>query len=323
MRVTPPFINFRSIAYIFAVLTLSMSCTGCAALRDSYAQRSANHATDTADIPFPARAIEAKNRGDLALALANWEVAVLLRPSNDRFQRALHDTRQLISTHIDRAMSEANRAQQEGKYETASAALLRVLSYDPTHAEALRRLRHLELTQAKNLEVAKLEKTRRFYLGPSGAAPTSSPSVGAENPHQLGIELLEQGKLEAAIDEFKSQLQRHPKDARAKHYLAQANLMLAEEQDKEGQSEKALQSYAHAKRFGALDHASFQKRSIDIKQKLADQYYNQGLTAFRENLAKAIKLLEKALQFNPDHAKAAIKLQQAKVMQKNLQRMEQ
>ncbi|MDH4273551.1 MAG: hypothetical protein OEW08_00785 [Gammaproteobacteria bacterium] len=316
--------SWRLTYLLGATFALVAFASGCANLRHTINFKKANNAQvlsdDGAERAFIARATEAKAKGEHALALANWEIAALLRPNNDQIQHALRDARHLIINQTEFYLKEANQAQHDGKYDVAEVALLNILRYDPEHSEAHRRLRHLELTQAKNLEVAKLERTRRFYLGPNGGVPTSTPMMGAENPHQLGIELFEQGKFDEAIGEFKAQLQRHPRDRNTKHYIAQSYLMLAEEQEKDGSHEKALKSYALAKQYGALDSSSYEKRSEGVKQKLADNYYNQGLTAFRDDINNAVRLLEMALKFNPSHAAAALKLKQARTMQKNLLR---
>jgi hypothetical protein len=42
----------------------------------------------------------------------------------------------------------------------------------------------------------------------------------------------------------------------------------------------------------------------------------------RSDLGEAIRLWERALQYNPDHAQARLKLKQAKQMQHNLEEIE-
>ena len=60
-----------------------------------------------------------------------------------------------------------------------------------------------------------------------------------------------------------------------------------------------------------------------LRRALSDEYYDKGMQAYRTDMAAAIRFWEASLRYDPDNRKAAAKLQEARVADDKLKRIQQ
>jgi tetratricopeptide (TPR) repeat protein len=274
----------------------------------------------------------------LAEAALQWEVLVLLRPDEQTYQHKLKETRGRIVRLVEERQRRAEEARKRNDGDQMVLWHLKTLAIDPDHAGAAQALREMDR-----------ERTRRTYLSRGPRAPGTpnmtaqvlfpnesaqrsatpavkpaprKPAPGLPTPADLdaGIILYRQGELTSSVESLQRHLQRMPNDGPAKRYLGDAYAGLAQRAMQQGQKEQALALYEKAQgEADAPDHSDSIRK---LRQSLAEEYYQRGVRASTSNLRQSIALLEQSLQYDPTHAQAALRLQQARASQRTLDSIE-
>jgi tetratricopeptide (TPR) repeat protein len=134
-----------------------------------------------------------------------------------------------------------------------------------------------------------------------------------------GILLLNQGDYPAAVQTLEAYIRRNPHDELGNRTFQEAYMELAQQRTKEGKKEEALAYLDTA--HGVRENKSSPEltRAIQsLRKEIAEDYYRQGLREQSTNLSEAIRLWEKTLKYDPEHARAARQLGQARKMEQNV-----
>lgn len=263
-------------------------------------------------------------QGRLADALIQWRVLRTLEPDNDEYAAQERILRAMIAARTEQHLRTAQAAL--GKNDTiARREFLAALALDPSNDTALEQLRGLEFDrvwrmQSQKLEALKSQENRK--------TPTASDQERFY--FELAAFMSHQGDHAGAVREMQKYLNSYPRDTAARRIMADSYTKLAATQREQGQLEAALQSLEQARRFGENGVATKKNNGapaqssdteLQMRQALANEYYEKALRVHLSNLPQAIELYQKALEYDSNHAKARAKLNEALRMQKNLKSM--
>jgi tetratricopeptide (TPR) repeat protein len=264
--------------------------------------------------------------GRWAEAGSHWQILLLLRPDHEDYIKALAEARSRSSDAAAEQLQEAEQARSQGQTNRAATHYLKALSADPGNEKAAQALRDIER-----------ERARRSNFGPSarggnGEIPlnlrrssklAATPSTTEGRELDAAILLLHQGDDSAAtLQTLETYVRKNPHDDLGRRALQDAYVGLARQRSKQGKKEEALADLERAQ--GLRDNKSGAEltRAIQSQRKdLAEDYYQQGVRAQPTNLSEAIRLWEKALKYDPEHAQAARQLERARKMERNLRSM--
>lgn len=253
-------------------------------------------------------------QGRYADALLQWKILYTLHPDDARYETRVHQTEEHIDTLATKRQRAGIAALDKGDYATARHELLATLALDPTRVDVLDYLRRIEYDRVWRIQSAKLEKLKI-------TEDRKAPNVGEQERSyfELGTLMFREGDYSGAVREIQKYLNSYPGDAQAKKLISDSYAKLATQQRQQGQLQNALANVEQAKRFNADNAPANRKAEQELRNALANEYYEKGLRALRSDLKLAVELLEKALEYNPQHAKARAKLADAQRMQKKLE----
>ena len=263
--------------------------------------------------------------GRWAEAATHWEILQLLRPDQPDYARKLAEARAESSHAAAEHLQEAAQARSQGQTNRAVMLYLKALSADPGNGEAAQALRDIEK-----------ERVRKSNFGPSarGASgeaalaalssrrsskPYAAPSTAEGRELDSAILLLHQGDYSAAVQTLETYVRKNPHDDLGRRTLQDAYVDLARQRAKEGKKEEALAYLEKAHSLRDSKSGPELTRAIaSLRKEMAEDYYQQGLRVQPTNLGEAIRLWEKALKYDPEHAQAARHLERARKMEQNL-----
>lgn len=267
------------------------------------------------------RAETLMQEGRWAEAATHWEILQLLHPDQHDTANQLAAARLRASQAAADYLQEAEQARSQGQTSRAAGLYLKALSADPGNTEAAQALRDIEK-----------ERARKSHFGPSArggsgtplnvrrsSKPAATPSTAEGRDLDSGILLLNQGDYSAAVQTLEAYTRKYPQDDLGKRTLQEAYMELAQQRTKEGRKEEAL-AYLE-KAYGMRDNKSSPESSRamqSLRKEIAEDYYQQGLRAQPTNLSEAIRLWEKTLKYDPEHAQAVRRLERARRMEQNL-----
>jgi len=287
---------------------------------------SPSHAPSSAEFPLEQRERERAEalmqESRWAEAATHWEILQLLRPDQQDYGKKLAETRSHSSQAAAEYLQEAQQARARGQTSRATTLYLKALAADPSASEAAQALREIEK-----------ERTLRVNFGPSArggngemstnvrrsSKPAATPSTAEGRDLDSAILLLHQGDYGAAVQTLETYVRKNPHDDVGRRTLQDAYVDLSRGQAKEGRREEALAYLEKAQ--GLRDGKSnpeLTRALQSLRKELAEDYYQQGLRAQSTNLSQAIRLWEKTLKYDPDHAQAARQLERARKMEQNL-----
>lgn len=252
-------------------------------------------------------------QGRLADALVQWKILRTVDPANPTYERQERKVQELIKSKTGEYLRAGDAALARGDAQTARTRYLATLAIDPDNTDALDQLRDMEFERVWRVQAAKLEKLKE-----TAERTTASASEQERFYFELAALLYRQGDYAESVREMQKYLNSYPKDAQARKLMADAYTKLAAAQRAQGQLLDALASLDQARRFGGEATPAKIKDEKEVRNALANEFYEKGLRLQRTNLAEAIEAFEKALEYNPDHVKAQAKLKDSRRMQKNL-----
>ncbi len=262
--------------------------------------------------------------GKWADAAVEWEILVLLRPDRAEYTKRWEEAKAKAHAAVNSDLQAAAEARRRGDLVSASALYLKALGADPGNTAAADALREIERDQARRLHA------NHWGNGVGSGKPTATPRVGspantvpaAEQRELEGaVMLLHQGDYAVGVQKLRDYLRRHPQDELAKRTLRDAYAALGKQQLDQGKPNEALGYLEKAQQIKA-GAAAPGGAVQSLRKDLAQKYYEDAVRVQRGDLSEAIRLWERALQYNPDHAQARLRLKQAKQMQQNLEAIE-
>lgn len=295
---------------------LTATLTALAAAGCTYRSAAGPAGADVAAVFATERAHQARlleYRGDLARALEQWRLVHAVRPRNaeaaDKVKRMAAQVRERSETHRLRAMERLAAGEVLG----ARRLLLASLAYDPGNRAALERLRVLESRTLARSQMHRLQQfgARRVDAAMFNASQrVREESTGAARLREA-VAMLERGEMERAVGLLEAHLRRHPDDVRAQRYLVAAQRTLAGEHQRKGELEAALRRLEASSRYGEVAPHAVEEQMRELRNRLAEQLYSEGVRISGDNLARAVDLWQLALSYNAAHRRAQLRLEQA------------
>ena len=291
------------------------------------------------------QAAELTRQGKLSEALVQLRILETLSPHDPEIiemRRSVEaKTKRLAKSHYQKAEAAAKRSSRE-----AWPEYIAVLSYDPQHEGALRRLRQLELQRVRSksprmsgpeapTKMAKPPKpiqmagpapapirvTRDFPKpvarpDPPVALPASVDNAqsnkeedGTEAQRESldqAIALAKAGTYLNLIDYAEAYLDRHPEDDKAMELLALSHERAGLALYRDGNLRDSLSHLEFAVDYSGDSGGPSHEALADVKNRLANEAFEQGVRVFRQDVAQAIIYWEETLTYDPGHAKAKL-----------------
>ena len=282
--------------------------------------RSASALSSSTDNTFEQRrqkeAEELTQANRWAEAAAQWEILTLLRPDRSEYASKLTEAQSRASSHAIESLTAGAEARKRGDLQRATLLYLKALRADPYNAAADQALRDLERQQSHRLYFNHLASP----AGSTRATRTSAAPYSTDHQElDTGVMLLHQGDYSGSVQALQSYVKRDPQDDTGKRALRDAYAALGKQRIEQGKKEEGIGYLEKARATKASGGADLDTTLQVARKDLAQDYYEQGLRIQRTDLQAAIGLWERSLEYDPGHAQARLRLDQAKRMQHNLQ----
>lgn len=255
-------------------------------------------------------------------AALDWELLLLLRPDNKEYEENLAITRNSAHNAATALLASAVEARRQGDIDRAATLYLRALNVEPQNTTAAQALRQLEQERPRNnglLQPPKANAPDKLRANTSDASPVATASTAERMELEPGIMLYNQGDFEGSIQMLQEYLQRAPQSEQARKTLGDAYLALGNKRLQEGRKEEALVNLEKARKLqGKRPNPELSRAIQSARKQLGDDYYQQGLRVQRTNLNEAVRLFQKALEYDPGNTQVTTRLQQTRKMQENL-----
>ncbi len=256
-------------------------------------------------------------------ALMQWRVLRIMDPDNRQWQEQVTQLEDIIDRQIAIHTKLGKKALKRGKKTLATTEFLKALALDPRRQEPRRLLRDLDESTTMAVQIAKLKLLRQRLVRKEKKKEATVAQQQEKKTQdyyylELGIDHFKKGDMEDSLIELKKYLATNPADDKARRYVRDANLRLAERREKTGDMENALAYFEEAASNNNTLDPKLAAHIKDMRIRLAEQYYEQGLKVFRHDIDKAIELWERAVHFDPQHVNARLRLKSAYQLRKNL-----
>jgi tetratricopeptide (TPR) repeat protein len=233
-------------------------------------------------------------------------------------------------------LQSGNAALRRGDSEAAADAFLRVLAVAPDNAEAGNALRDIErrrVVRSQTDRVARLRPEDYGVPAARAALPRVAPATGApaaEAPRadvnraydfDQSMELFRAGDVRSGLNGFRRYVDANPGDRTGRQEIGAAVYERARTLDAQGQGDQALALYDQAKAL-AGGAGPWDAQAAALRRRLAADQYEQGMRLYRTDLDGAIRHLQASVTYDPSSALAQAKLQEAKLLQDKLKRLD-
>lgn len=268
-------------------------------------------------------ALQSAQSGELAAAAAQWQILTALSPQDESFRRELADTRAAIDRRARENLAAGATALKAGDTDRAAESMLRVLAVDPDNAEAAKALRDLERRRLTRIQAQRAAKAGGTAVAanaasaPMRAAPPSAPAADAADAYSLDqpLEMFKAGDTEGGLRDLRRYVDSNPGDKAARNRIGAAVYDRAREIEAQGQREQALALYEQAVSLRGEPAAGWASRIQAVKKALGDEYFDKGVKAYPADAALAIRQWETSLRYDPQNARAAARLKDARAAQ--------
>ncbi len=249
-------------------------------------------------------------------AAARWEVLALLRPERMEYARNRDEAYERANEAANQSQAEAANARRQGNTQRAIQLYLKALSEDPQHGAAANALREIDQEQAS-----------RLYFNHAARAGNGMRSTGASQTGNskereeldTGVMLFHQGDYSASVQSLQAYLKRYPQDDAGKRALWDAYLALAKQRLDQGRKEEAFGYLDKARAIKPAGKTGSASGGEAVLKEAAQSYYEQGLRLQRTDIDAAINAWQRALELDPGHAQAQLRLDQAQRLRQSLQ----
>jgi tetratricopeptide (TPR) repeat protein len=255
--------------------------------------------------------------GDLAAVATQYQILALLAPDDRTFRNELAATRTEIGRRVQESLAAGNAALRSGDADRAAEAMLRALALDPENAEAATRLREIEKQRLSRIQAGRAAKAgggpvangaQRAAATPRASATAASDAYDLEQP----LEMFKAGDTAGGLRDLKAYVEAHPADKAARNRIGTAVYDRAREVEEQGAREQALSLYEQAVALRGEPGLGWNGRIQASKKALGNEYFDKGAQAYPTNAAQAIKDWETSLRYDPQNAKAAARLKEAR-----------
>lgn len=267
-----------------AISLVLMALAGCATQRMPVAtpaliaQEAAVAAGNTGLAELASRqrlaAETAERQGQWAEAVWAWDVLLALAPQDAELAKRRSSAKATIEAAVNERLPRARMAIQRGDTEAALRLFLEMLALVPGQPEASQALRKLERERVTRQNLGQLSRNAMVRRDSENAAVTTPATPGNAGPATSGAG-----------------------GGAGRNELEHASLLAVQ-----GEHAAAIAVLVPVVAQTPVDPAA--------KSLLADLYYRQAEAAAGSNRAAAITSLQRSLQLDPSHARAAIRLKQ-------------
>jgi tetratricopeptide (TPR) repeat protein len=266
------------------------------------------------------------SNGDPAAAAREWQVVALLAPDDAQVRAKLVATRAAIAQAVHDQLQAGNAALRSGDADRAGVAMLKVLSLDPGNAEAMKALRDID-----RQKFSRIQNTRAARVAQSASAPATRTTPGSAANGDVSesydidqrIEMFKAGDVEGGLKELHAFVDANPNNQDARQRIAATVYDRGREAENKGAREQALMLYEQAVALRGKPAPEWTAQAQKLRRTISGEYYDKGMQAYRTDTAAAIKLWETSLRYDPQNPKATAKLQEARLAQDKLKRIEQ
>ncbi|MFI5314315.1 MAG: tol-pal system YbgF family protein [Myxococcota bacterium] len=234
--------EFR-VARLLRGVCLAVVALAGAACSGASSSDAARDAASAGVAPIVARAAAAAASGDLDAAVDGYSEAIERTPWNTRLRS------QLVAAHTERA--EQKRRKPGGPVGLAAAEkdLRAAHALAPDDAVVTRSLAAILVERAAfeaDDALAAALRAEGVRLAPELAEQTPAVRLPIEQRLDLAYDLIEQGNVDAGIDQLHTVVREYPQNAQAARMLAQALVRLGNQQTEVHDYDGAQQSFSEA-----------------------------------------------------------------------------
>jgi tetratricopeptide (TPR) repeat protein len=271
-------------------------------------------------------ALQYKGTGDLAAAATQWQILTVLAPEDPVFRRELDSARAAARRSVTDNLQAGAAAHRAGDNERATQAMLRVLALDPENAEAAKALRDIDRQKMVRIQSERASKFRLEDLAsPYRAAPAATaPAPESRDGYDLEqrLEMFKAGDVAGGLRELRAFVDANPKNRAARQRIGATVYERGRELETKGDREPALALYEQAVVLRGDVLPEWTARIQALRKTLSGEYFEKGARAYRSDVALAIRQWETSLRYDPQNLKASVRLQEARLAQEKLQRIE-
>lgn len=253
------------------------------------------------EISQRARAVELERQGQLAEAVLIWEVLSTIRPRQDDYRERWLEARRKAAAAAAERVQRGDQAAARGQTDGAASHYLAALALQPDQPKAVEALRGLERERVRRNHIGKLSRHTLTRKAMSDAemtppAPAANPAQGAASGKPL--ESAAAASVTRDIDKVAMRsAERVPSQDRVE--VEHASLLASQ-----GEFDEAITMLNGWLAGNGRDEAA---RTL-----LADVLYQHAESVAGTDPALAIASLERSLQLNRKHPRAAQRLKQLK-----------
>lgn len=284
-------------------------------LLSSLAIQSTNAATSSNFVDAQiAAATAAKNRGDLARALALWRTVLSFDAENQAAKAAVNELEASSTNAAKGAYRRGAAAYKRGDNRSGDRWMLEALALNPSFEQALERLRRSSSDTSHTKQGEKITVAYENLASNAEEEEAASRSFLADmqalysaGKYRDLLEASEDAPASAATD--------------MKTLVHNSHLALAVQAAKRKDTETQIGHLEDAADTTVKSKASLQAHIKRLGTEVGSQAYKDGLALMKTDLDEAITSLEKAVRYMPDNLSAKEKLDQAQTLQRNLKRI--
>jgi tetratricopeptide (TPR) repeat protein len=197
--------------------------------------------------------------------------------------------------------------------------MLRVLALEPENQEAAQALRDVEKRRA-----ARTQATRAAKVSEAAGMPaprngaTSRPAADAAGDAyslEQPLEMFKAGDTEGGLRDLRRYVDNYPNDKAGRNRIGTAVYDRGRELEDQGSREQALALYEQAVALRGEPGLGWNTRIQSLKKALGNEYFDKGARAYPTDVAQAIKDWETSLRYDPQNARAAARLKDARQAQ--------
>ena len=246
------------------------------------------------EISQRARAIELERQGYLAEAALIWEVLTTIRPRQDDFREHWLDAKRKAAAAAAERVQRGDQAAARGQLDSAASNYLAALALQPDQPKAAEALRGIERERVRRNNLGKLSRltlTRKAMADGEMSPLTSPAKASITKPNEPTVAAAARGSdMTAAKPAVRLQ-------SADRIEVEHASLLASQ-----GEYDEAIAMLETWLASNGRDEAA---RTL-----LADVLYQQADSVAASNPESAIALLERSLQLNRKHPRAAQRLKQ-------------
>jgi len=260
-------------------------------------------------------ATQAKQAGDLATAATHYQILTLLAPNDAVYRNELAATRAEIGRRVKENLAAGNAAMRSGDTDRAAESMLKVLALEPENAEAAKSLRDIEAQRLSKIQAGRAAKAGGAgAVNASKAAPPRTAASAASDAYELEqpLEMFKAGDTTGGLRDLKAWVEANPTDKAGRNRIGTAVYDRARELEDQGAREQALPLYEQAVALRGEPALGWTSRIQALKRALGNEYFDKGVKAWPTNAAQAVKDWETSLRYDPQNAKSAARLKEAR-----------